>query len=89
MSQAALEAVIESGNQELRFALEKVFARLSADFVEFGFLLSEVSYAAAEIQETLRRQDAEYEADRQLLREQSKQLTLLRRELAVIERHTR
>jgi hypothetical protein len=89
ISQAVIAAVVESGNQESRLAMEEAFASLSADFAGFGFLLTDVSNAAVSIQETLQRQDVEHEADRQLLRQQSAQLALLRQELAVIERQTR
>ena len=82
MSQAAVEAVIESGNKELRLAIEVSFAALGKDFAEFGFLLAELINVALSIQETLQRQNAEHEADRKLLES-------LREELMIIERRTR
>jgi NACHT domain len=89
MSQAALETVIKSGNQELQSAMAESFENLSTEFADFGFLLTDVRNAIVTIEETLQRQYFAHEADRQQAREQSAQLKLLGEKLATIEYETR
>jgi hypothetical protein len=89
MSQAALEEVIQSGNQELQSAMTDSFAKLSTDFAEFGFLLTDLRNATVTIQESLQRQYVANEADRLRARQQSAQLELVGEQLATIERLTR
>jgi hypothetical protein len=89
MSQTALEAVVENGNQELLSAITESFKELSEHFVEFGFWLTDVRNAIADIQETQRRQDIEHQSDRQRSRRISAQLELLADQVTAIERNTR
>jgi predicted NACHT family NTPase len=89
MSQAALETVINSGNQELQSAMAESFENLSTEFADFGFLLTDVRNAMVAIEETLQQQNIAHQSDRQRAREQSVQLKLLSEQLAIIERRTR
>jgi WD40 repeat protein len=87
--EAAVAGAMDSGDRELQGALVSGLASLSAGFDEFRFVLVDVSIATAEIQETLRQQDARQRADRDRARQDAVQLQLLREELAVVEYRTR
>jgi WD40 repeat protein len=84
----ALDAVAETGDRKLQGELAMALVAM-AKFREFRFILTDVSDGVWEIQETLRRQDAEQRAGRASAREQAVQLQLLREDLAVIEQRTR
>ncbi|WP_157518653.1 NACHT and WD repeat domain-containing protein [Herbidospora mongoliensis] len=77
-----LEAMVKSGNRALQAQIAGAFTDLSAEFTEFGFLLSGIEDAADRIQRELQRQAAERRYDRDLARQQSDQLVLIRDELA-------
>ncbi|MFC6086221.1 nSTAND1 domain-containing NTPase [Sphaerisporangium aureirubrum] len=85
----ALEAAVESGDQAIQRQITSAFAELGEELDEFRFLITGVGEKAAEIQEILHRQDAERRFDRDRMREQSMQLTLIREDLAVIGRRRR
>ncbi|SEH01790.1 WD40 repeat [Nonomuraea solani] len=83
-AEVALRVAIECGNRTLQERLAAGFTALTGQFSGFGFLLTSVERAAAEIQESLHRQDAEHRHDRERMRLQSAHLMLIREELAAL-----
>ncbi|GGQ02186.1 nSTAND1 domain-containing NTPase [Streptosporangium pseudovulgare] len=84
MAGIALEVAIKSGDRATRTQITRAFAELSEEFEEFSDLLTGIGDAAADIQRTLRRQDAEHRSDRERLREQSAQLMRVLEDLAIL-----
>ncbi|MGA4990830.1 WD40 repeat domain-containing protein [Nonomuraea bangladeshensis] len=85
----AIEAVVRSGDQTLQAQITEVFSELAGQFAEFGILLADIDDKAKAVLETLHRQDAEHRHDRDQIRDQSMMLTLIREDLAVIDRRIR
>jgi WD40 repeat protein len=86
---AVLREAIESGNEQLRNGLIMAVTALGADFAELGFLIGDLSAAAADIQKGIDEQRA---AARVIIEQNAGQAAEIRRareELAVIERRTR
>ncbi|UBU09322.1 NACHT and WD repeat domain-containing protein [Nonomuraea gerenzanensis] len=83
-SEVALRAAVDSRDLDLQTQLGTAFATLSAEFTEFSFLLLGIETSAAQIQQSLHRQDAEHRHDRERMRAQSTQLMLIREELAAL-----
>lgn len=82
----SLELAINRGNQVLQEQLAAAFIELGSQFAEFRFLLTRLETAATEIQRILHRQDSEHRNDRNRMRAQSAQLTLLREEVAQLRK---
>lgn len=78
----ALEFAIDKGNRTLQKQLAEAFGSLGEQFEELGFLLTNLDNAAADIQRSLHLQEGERRHDREQMRRQSMQLTLLREEVA-------
>lgn len=85
----AVEAAIETGDEELRDRLAEQLTALGLEFGEFAFVIHAVREATSDIQRTLARQDAEHRADRERLRGQALSLRLIDEKVSVIERRTR
>ncbi|HEX4817218.1 MAG TPA: AAA family ATPase [Nonomuraea sp.] len=84
----ALRVAIESDDRDLQASLSRTLAALAGQYTEVAFLLNGLDTAAAEIQRTLHRQDAEHRHDRELMRRQLAQLMQIRADLATFPRRT-
>ncbi|GAB1818986.1 nSTAND1 domain-containing NTPase [Herbidospora sp. RD11066] len=81
-----LEAMIKTGDRALQSQIAGAFTDLSAEFSEFGFLLTGLEDTADQTLSELRRQAAELRYDRDQARHRSDQLVLIRDELARLRR---
>ncbi len=88
-AEAAILEAMDDGEQRVHTHLAAVFDELGQTFTEFTFLLTGLDAAAVRIQQTLQRQDAEHRVDREVIRRQSAELTLIRDQLAVIDKRMR
>lgn len=85
----AMETLIDHADLETQVHVARTMTRLGQEFTVFAGLIAGIGERAADIQAMLHRQEAEHRHDRDRIREQSMQLTLLREELSVIEQRTR
>jgi WD40 repeat protein len=85
----ALRAAIETGSERIRSDVIAVIDLIGNGFAEMGFLIKDVTRAAAEIQRSLDEQGANFRAISDQNTRQSTEIRLAREDLAIIERRTR
>ncbi len=87
--QQAVEAAVETGNEDAQAALVAAFGDLANQFTEFRFVLTDIRATADQLQQESYRQNAERRVDRDRSRQQAVQLQLIHELVSAIERNTR
>ncbi|WFE59556.1 AAA family ATPase [Micromonospora sp. WMMD712] len=85
----AIEAAIQTGDEELQRTVVAALGGMATQFSEFGFVLNEVRDTVSRLQLNSLTLEAERRHEGELIRQQATQLRLIREQLSVIERVAR
>ncbi|MEH1167765.1 AAA family ATPase [Micromonospora sp. CPCC 205539] len=88
-ARVAIEAAVASGDEELQRTLISGLGWLGDELAEVGGLLAQVHETVDELQVSMRVQNAEQRADRELSLRQSVQVRLIREQLRTVETFAR